>query len=321
MRKLWVIILTILITVVLLALLFTQVQLVDVISTIENINLAFLLIGFILYTCSYIFRAWRFHILLNKEVSIKDLFNIGCVHNMMNSLLPVRTGELSYIYLLKKINSRTTGEGIASLLVARIFDFIAITLLFFISFIFAQELLTELVHIIWILLIFLLSMVFLLLMVIYSREPVRLLKIILKITWLDKFSVSNYVLKIFEEGNKSIEKIHTKNLFIQVLSLSIIVWFLNDLIVFFLLKGMDINLPLQIVVLGATFSLLSMIIPIQGIAGFGTQEGFWVFAFAPLGLPLDKAISTGFVFHIVIIMYFLILGAVGIFSLKSKILN
>jgi glycosyltransferase 2 family protein len=321
MRKVWVIILTILITIVLLTLLFTQVQLVDLITTIENINPVFLLIGFILYTCSYIFRAWRFHLLLNKEVSIKDLFNIGCVHNMMNSLLPVRTGELSYIYLLKKVNSRTTGEGIASLLVARIFDFIAITLLFFISFLFAQELLTELVQIIWILLIFLLCMVFLLLMVIYAKEPVRLLKIILKITWLEKFSFSNYIMKIFEESNKSIEKIHTKNLFIQVLLLSLTVWFLNDLIVFFLLKGMDINLPLQIVVLGATFSLLSMIIPIQGIAGFGTQEGFWVFAFAPLGLPLDKAISTGFVFHIVIIMYFLILGAVGIFSLRSKIFN
>lgn len=319
MRKVWVIILTILITVVLLTLLFTQVQLIDVITTIENINLVFLLIGFILYTCSYIFRAWRFHILLNKEVSTKDLFNIGCVHNMMNSLLPVRTGELSYIYLLKKVNSRTTGEGIASLIVARIFDFIAITLLFFISFIFAEDLLTELVPVIWILLIFLLGMVFLLLMVMYAKEPVRLLKFILKITWLDKLSASNYVLKIFEEGEKSIEKIHSKNLFIQVLLLSLIVWFLNDLIVFFLLKGMDINLPLQIVVLGATFSLLSMIIPIQGIAGFGTQEGFWVFAFAPLGLTLDKAISTGFAFHIVIILYFLILGAVGIVSLKSKI--
>ena len=319
MKKLWVKISTIIITVVLLALLFTQINLVDIIVTLENINPVFLLAGFILYTCSYFFRAWRFHILLNREVSIKDLFSIGCVHNMMNSLLPVRTGELSYIYLLKKINNRTTGEGFATLLVARIFDFIAITLLFFISFIFARDLLPELSNIIWILLIFLFILVILLLMVIYAREPIRLLKYILKITCLDRLSISKYILNIVEEGNKSIEKIHIKDFFIKGLSISIFIWFLNDLIVFLLLKGMDITLPFQIVVLGATFSLLSMIIPIQGIAGFGTQEGFWVFAFVPLGVSLDKAISSGFVFHIVIILYFLILGSIGIFSLKNKI--
>ena len=60
-----------------------------------------------------------------------------------------------------------------------------------------------------------------------------------------------------------------------------------------------------------------MIIPIQGIAGFGTQEGFWVFAFVPLGVSLDKAISSGFAFHIVMIMYFLILGVYGWIKIKK----
>ena len=120
----------IIITILLLALLFTQIDLADVITTLKNINPIYLIVGFILYTCSYFLRALRFHFLLNKEVSFKDLFDITCVHNMMNNLLPARTGELSYIYLLKTGQNKTTGEGLATLIIARIFDFIIISNLF-----------------------------------------------------------------------------------------------------------------------------------------------------------------------------------------------
>ena len=90
----------VLITIVLLFLLSSQINPDDVIITLKNINPLFLIAGFILYTGGLtVLRTWRFHILLNKEVSVKDLFPITCVVNMMNNLLPARTGELSYIYL------------------------------------------------------------------------------------------------------------------------------------------------------------------------------------------------------------------------------
>ena len=143
-----------LITIFLVVLLFTQVSVQNVIYTLIHINPAYLLAGFALYTCSYLFRAWRFRILLDDKVTMKDLFHIECVHNMMNNLLPARTGELSYIYLLKKVPNRTTGEGLATLVVARIFDFIALAILFFAAVILIKNIPIFIQNALWIIAIF-----------------------------------------------------------------------------------------------------------------------------------------------------------------------
>jgi uncharacterized protein (TIRG00374 family) len=80
------------ITIALVAILLSQIQIADVITTLASINPLYLIAGFILYTCSYFFRGLRFHILLNREVGLRDLFNIVCVHNMVNNILPSLLG-------------------------------------------------------------------------------------------------------------------------------------------------------------------------------------------------------------------------------------
>jgi len=141
-------------TIILVALLLTQVSSDTIISIISHINPVYLLAGFMLYASSYFFRAWRFHLLLNREVSIKDLFNIVCVHNATNNLLPARTGELSYIYLLKKINNKTVGDGIATLVVSRIFDFIALIILFFFAIVLITDIPKIIMDALWIIAFF-----------------------------------------------------------------------------------------------------------------------------------------------------------------------
>lgn len=119
----------VIITVILVAILLSQISIGDVAKTLISIDPIYIIIGFILYLGSYFFRALRFHILLNSKVSIKDLFSIVCVHNMANNILPARTGEVSYVYLSKKLHNISVGEGVASLMVARVFDFTTISFL------------------------------------------------------------------------------------------------------------------------------------------------------------------------------------------------
>jgi uncharacterized membrane protein YbhN (UPF0104 family) len=75
------------ITVILVAILLSQIQIVDIITTLAGINPLYLVAGFALYVCSCFFRALRFYILLDTEVGLRDLFNIVCVHNMANNIL------------------------------------------------------------------------------------------------------------------------------------------------------------------------------------------------------------------------------------------
>ena len=92
----------IVITIALVAILLSQIQISDIITTLASIDPLYLIVGFILYLCSYLFRALRFHILLNREVGLRDLFNIVCVHNMVNNILPACIDEQLTCFLYVK---------------------------------------------------------------------------------------------------------------------------------------------------------------------------------------------------------------------------
>jgi len=94
------------VTAALLALLLSHVEMSDLVATLKSIEPGYVLLGLGAYASCYLFRALRFYVLLNREVRVADLFAIVCVHNMVNDILPARSGELSYIYLLKKLHHK-----------------------------------------------------------------------------------------------------------------------------------------------------------------------------------------------------------------------
>jgi uncharacterized protein (TIRG00374 family) len=311
-------ILALLITVVLLALLFTQIDLNDVITTLQNINPIYLLAGFMVYMCSYFFRAWRFHILLNREVGIKDLFDIECVHNAVNNLLPARTGELSYVYLLKRINNKTTGEGVATLVVARIFDLIALIILFFIATFLIITIPKIILDALWIIAIFAFFL-FIILVLILTRGKkfvTGVQNVVRKLHCENNRGV-NYLIRKGFETVESLDKIQMKKSFAALIASSLLIWGFNYFIVYLLMVGMNFQISILLVILGGTFILLTTVLPIQGIAGFGTTETIWTLVFVPLGLSLDQAIISGFCYHIVIILYFTILGLYGWVAIRE----
>lgn len=58
------------VTAVLLYLLLSQIDPHDIISTLKGIDASYLAGGFILYSLCNIFRALRFHILLDQEIKL-----------------------------------------------------------------------------------------------------------------------------------------------------------------------------------------------------------------------------------------------------------
>lgn len=50
--------------------------------------------------------------------------------SLANQILPARLGELSYVYLARRTQGLPVGHGLASLLIARLFDLLAIGLLY-----------------------------------------------------------------------------------------------------------------------------------------------------------------------------------------------
>ena len=309
------------ITIVLAAVLLSQIEVNAVITALASVDPLHVIAGFVLYACSYFLRALRFHILLNKKVKIRDLFNIVCVHNMLNNILPARTGELSYIYLLKKLHNKKTGEGIATLFVARVFDFITISLLFIGSAFVIQDLSEIIMKLVWVITLFLGTITIFLIALLYSGQSFfkSVKRFCERFHW-DKRYFVDYLLRKGEETAECSEKIKTSG---KVIGIALIlnsfgIWLSLYSFNYILVGAMNINLSYCSIVFASTFAVFTTVLPIQGIGGFGTLESGWTVGFIAVGLTKEVAISSGFGYHIILLVYFLILGCYGSVMIKFK---
>ena len=298
--------------------LFSQIQIADVTTTLVSIDPLYLSVGFGFYVLSYFFRALRFHILLNRKVGLKDLFTIVCVHNMVNNILPARTGELSYIYLLKKHHNKTAGEGIATLFVARVFDMITIVILFFLSTVFVPNPFGIMIEATWVIIFLIFLIILLLLIIIYKgRAFVILLRGMVNHFGMDQTHIVDYIFRKMDETIESFSCMH-RSTFIWSALVSIVIWIVLYSVNYTLIIAMGINMTFWTVLFASTFALITTILPIQGVGGFGTMEGGWTIGFLAMGLTKEVAISSGFSVHIIIISYFSILGLIGVLKNTKK---
>ena len=309
----------VIITFILVAILLSQISIGDVAKTLTSINPIYLVIGFVLYIFTYFFRALRFHILLNNKANIKDLFTIVCVHNMANNILPARTGEVSYVYLSKKLHNIPVGEGIASLMVARVFDLITISLLFFVATMCVKDLPEMISNVILILAGFLVLVVLILIGLTYFGEQfMKVIKnIISRLGW-NRFQVAEYLLRKGDETAESLGIIKSNKIIIGTSVTSVAIWILLYSANYFWITAIGINLNIWVVIFGVTFSFFTVILPIQGIGGFGTIEGGWTIGFVAMGISKEMAIISGFIVHIIGFVCLLIMGVYGIIAYTIK---
>jgi len=317
-KRIFSIFIAIIITIALFSILFSQIELWDVIEILIKIKPIYLIAGFIFYTASYLFRALRLYILLNREIGIKELFSIVCIHTTALNILPARSGELSYIYLLNKRHKRTTGEGAASLITIRIMDIITVSLFFFISLIITHDLPPIVMNAIKIIGLFLFFTVLFIIMFILNCDRfvylLRNLSIYLKIN--EKKAV-NYIFNKLDEMSRTFQKL-TRTLFINSIIISICIWIMLYSSLYSLIEAMGIGVTFDLFLLASTFFLMTSIIPVQGFGGFGTLEGGWAISFMAVGVAKDAAISSGIIVHIISIIYLILLFIIGFSGLKEK---
>lgn len=309
----------IVLTVVLVAILLSQISLGNVSTTLTSIDSICVIICFILYLSSYFFRALRFYILLNNKVNLKDLFSIVSVHNMANNILPARTGEISYVYLSKKLHDIPVGEGVASLMIARVFDFITISSFFFFSTLLIRDLPdigSKIIGLIIGLLAFVL-LLFLALLFFGARFVDAIRRIADRLNAL-RFSFVPYLLRKGDETVQSFKLMKSKKLFGYVFVTSIAVWCSQYSMLCILANAMGITLTLWCMIFALTFVFFTTILPIQTIAGFGIIESGWALGFMVMGVSKNEAIATGFSIHIIMLIFTLVMGVLGFINIYIK---
>jgi uncharacterized protein (TIRG00374 family) len=233
---------------------------------------------------------------------------------MINMIMPARTGELSYIYLLKKHNTPLE-ERIATLAIARMFDFIIIACFFLISVLFIRELPGIIAGVFWVIAICLIALVVLLCGLLYFGDSFKrtINKLAIKLK-MHRFKTTNRILKIIEDTISNFKTIKSRKIIIKTIILSVIIWIASSLLFFSFIKAFQLALGLFEIIVIVCIAVLLPILPFYALGGFGTTEAALTIFFVAFGVAESVAIVASFGIHIVALIYTLILGIGG--SLK-----
>ncbi len=322
-------VISIIISGAIVGLLLSEIDPRDVPRTIGNIPLLSLLLAFLLYATSVYLKAVRFKIILRASISLRQLFPIVSLYMFFANILPMRTGELSYVYLLRK-QTRTPGtKSFASLIVGGIADSAVILLAMFIvgwhlrdaladgfsRFLSAltQKSETFMQAIKDNLLLSAIAIVFLAGLII----GMALLKQRKHRVW---HYASVMKAKVTEVGRELADVSFDKRL-LGIIVCSILIISFRFGTQWYLVRSMGIAIGIWKLSFALLFGVLFSLIPIHGPAGFGTVEAPWVAALLLLNIPRKDAITSGFGLHIIIILYCVILGLYGGANLRRKTLD
>lgn len=278
------------ITVVLLYFLFKNISLSEVYSAIKKINLNYLLLAFILHISAYAFRTLRFYESLDKqEISFLRLFSVHSIHNFYNHLLPAGGGDATFPFLLKKYSKKDLKFGTALIIHSRLLDLIIFMFLLILGLVFLNDSIRYEFQKYRIFLLILFSAIVLtgFMMVLFARKSEKY--------FLDK---NNKYLKIISSIIGSFNSLSDRSKLPKVVVYSI----LSNLFIigmfWALINGMDVKLTYFEIAFASTLFLPFYVLPIRGVAGFGTLESGWTFSLYAMNVSQSTGLIVSFSMHI-----------------------
>ncbi|MGC8869238.1 MAG: lysylphosphatidylglycerol synthase transmembrane domain-containing protein [Sulfurihydrogenibium sp.] len=228
-----------------------------------------ILAAFVLYLISYVARTVRWQYTL----SIKDfykLFKLTVYNTFFNIILPFRTGEVSFFYMLKKENIHIV-ESTMSFIITRFFDGISLLGLFLWAYLTYKGF-----YILGILAFIFLPFSFFVLLIVFRF-------------------IKHEKVKEYYKGMVNFRNI------VMVYALSILTW-LFKFSAFYIILPKETKITLLESVMASSLADLTTVLPIHGLAGIGTYETGYVSILIFLNVPKEVAFLSAFLVHMFIIV-------------------
>ncbi|MBN1497332.1 MAG: flippase-like domain-containing protein [Spirochaetes bacterium] len=267
---------------------------------IRNANLLLIAASCLVYFTSNFFKALRFRVMLSGAgIPFLDLYSITSYHNFFNQIMPARTGELTFVYYLKKIGNIDVSKGLHILVVTRIFDFIVISAFFICSIILFFGANTSIALVV-------LGVVFL------AVSVITLFNLKWLVIWSGRlFHAATARLGIQERplAAKILGKIDVvvdefssfkAGRLAPMLALtSMLTWGALYFLFYLTIRSFGIEIGFIQSVAGSTGGVLTNVLPINSFGSFGTLEAGWTGGFLLVGMSEHDAIFTGFGYHVI----------------------
>ncbi|MES1166015.1 MAG: lysylphosphatidylglycerol synthase transmembrane domain-containing protein [Verrucomicrobiota bacterium] len=258
--------------------------------------------GFGLYALGCLARARRLR-LIGLRVPLRALMAIGCVHQALNRLLPLRTGELSYPWLARRIGGQGFGQAMIGLAYLRVLDLAAVAVLFAVTLDLGRRS--------------------------FLGDPrlglvgsaLLLAGAVAILVWLLPLlrlcvDVGERLLgprRLLQRARATVDGFPRLDggAHLRLAALSVAGWLFIYGTFAVLMAGFGKWLGLTRTILGATASVIASVQPIQGVGSFGTLEAGWALGMSLVGLDRGAAVATGVGVQLFTFAYAAILGVWG----------
>ena len=230
----------------------------------------------------------------------------------------MRTGDISYLYLMQRRQKVDATRGIASLMVASIIDLMLLIALMVVT---ASILLPKLGgKLSWTVLYLtplLVGTGLIMLMVLACTAPNfcnnlvrRCVKPLLRLEKPTLTWIANKIISILNE----ITAFRFNLRFLKVWGYSLACLTIRFGFQCYLVTEMGVEIPLTEVLFALAFTNGFNLLPVQTVGNFGTTEFPFALFLNYFGTSIETAVVTGFSLHILILLYCLPLGVYGFFS-------
>ena len=273
-----------------------------------------------IHVAIYSLRALRFRLLVppSDRPSFGRTLTVSAAHNLASYVLPAKTGEASFVVYLKRFAGVAGARGLASLLVSRLLDLAVMCTCvsiacFYIAATASDEVRANLENLVpFAILLLGLTVVFGIisarghLLVVFIERFIKLLR-------LDRLRFGRVVLTRTVEIEEALRSAGGEGRLLSAALLSFPIWML--VFAFYLVLGVGSGLPeatsFAEVAFGSSATVMFNLLPVNGVAGFGTQEMGWTLGFEVLGVDRKLALASGISTHLVQLFNVCMFGVIG----------
>lgn len=252
-----------------------------------------------------------------RNVSWPCLFAVITIHKFANHVLPARSGELTYVYLVKKYLGQRLSIGFSSLIIVRILELVTLLMIIITAgMIMALRKVSFMGNYQWLLMGSLLSLSIMTLF--YLPALIKAGENILK-NLSRKISsgfVSRQINKLRELFLEIHSELHQRGSTTPLFSTamySLMIWITLFLMFAAVLRSLGVNVGIDMIIIGSIGAIAANALPINAIGSIGTLEAGWTAGFVAVGVDFKTALTAGIVMHALVII------AGGILSLLAWI--
>jgi uncharacterized membrane protein YbhN (UPF0104 family) len=317
---------------VLVAILFSQVRAQDFGRTLAAIYVPSLLVYMAVSLVAAWLRAWRYKWLLAPEnIGWGNMFLVTFVRNSFEDLLPARIGSLSYIYILNKRLGFSFESAASTFVVALVFDFLTLYPFLIVAALAAgwgSEAISAEALLVAAGFFFAVFGIIVWKLIPLSRLALKAFAGLLRVFGWSERPKSRASLAKLGSTIDSLEAIRRRRIYGRLFGLSLLIRFCKYVSLFALFfaliqsQGFTLaDLSFGKIILGVTGAEMTSALPIKGLAGFGTWESAWVVALRLMRFDPRLAVLTGLGIHLLSNVFEYSLGLTSLVVLLFPYLN